>query len=356
METQVVAALEAGDFQQAKRLLKQWQTREPSSLLLRLYVAQLQEQTNRLDAAEKTYLALLKKSPGSRVMTQARAGIARIQAQQKAQKARALSEARQASGGEAVSLLAIAPPSPEQQKAAIANLSQVFSLDAYTARMKLPAQGIRLYRTGPYGELSYFARSLSEIPTLITKVKDIQRLQTFQICYFEAISSQPTVVCKSSEGQIGKITFDWREVTQRVSGQLPIFEQVIDLGHWGRTVHKEKVQDYVQVVDLHLPKRKIVLRLCDRLYHYTEGVALADASEVNSRIKWNNLLQQLSSATNSPHQKEFTRFSKDALEFISILPTIEPCLDIDRRAPSHWDQAFHLYSSIHYFSQAALAK
>ena len=136
-----------------------------------------------------------------------------------------------------------------------------------------------------------------------------------------------------------------------VSGQLPIFEKVIDIGHWGRTVHKESVQDYAQVMDLHLPKRQCVLRLCDRLYQYTQGVTLARADEINSRIKWNNLLQQILKTIDAPHQKEFTRFSKDALEFIKIMPAIKSHLDIDRRAPSDWDLAFHLYSSLHYFYQ-----
>ncbi|MEM6451107.1 MAG: tetratricopeptide repeat protein [Cyanobacteria bacterium P01_D01_bin.105] len=355
METQVLAALAVSDFKQASRLLKQWKVREPNSPLLRLYVAQLQERTNQLEAAEKNYLALLKKMPGHKLVKQARAGIARVQAQQQAQKAQALADAKQANGGDAVSLLAIAPPNPEQKEEAIANLAKVFNLDAYTARMKLPVQGIRLHRVGPYGELSYFAKALDKTPTLITKVKDIQSLQTFQVCYFESVMPKPVVVCKNSEGQLGKISFDWREVSGQVSAQLPIFEQVVDIGNWGKTVHKEKVQDYAQVIDFHLPKRKIVVRLCDRLYQYTEGTKLASAFEVNSRIKWNNLLEQLSNvidkANKVPHYNEFTRFGKGALEFIKILPIIEPNLDIDRRAPSHWDPVFHLYSGIYFFNR-----
>jgi len=356
MEAQVIAALEVGDFKQVNRLLKKWQASEPSNPLLRLYAAQLQEKTGRLEAAEKNYLALLKKMPGNKVMKQARAGIARIQQQRAAQKAQALSEAKQAAGGDEVALLILAAPKPEQQQGAIANLSQVFNLDAYTARMKVPTQGIRLHRIGAYGELRYFSQALDKIPARVTKVKDIQALKTFQICYFEQILPQPIVVCKSSNGQLGKISFQWQEVSRQVRGQLPIFEQVADLGSWGRTVHKEKVQDFVQVSDLHLPKREIVLRLCDRTYQYTEGTALAQGAEINSRIKWNNLLKQLSDSLSVPrrdipHHNGFTRFGKDALEFIKILPVIHPNLDIDRRAPSDWDAIFHVYSSIYYFSR-----
>ena len=348
METQVIEALERKDYRQVNRLLKQWQTTEPDSLLLRLYAARLQEKTKRLESAEKNYLALLKRSPNIKVMKQARAGIARIHAQRKAQKSQALSEAKQACGAEKISLLVLEAPKEEQRKAAIANLAQTFSLDAYAARMKIPNQGIRLYRVGPLGELTYFSKSLDRAPTRVVRVEDIQEIQTFQICYFEAITPKPTIVCKSKEGQIGKISFDWKEVNYRLSGQLPIFEQVVDIGSWGRTVHKKRVQDYAQVIDLHLPQRKIMLRLCDHTYQYAEGISLSGTKEINSRIKWNNLLQQVSQFAVFPQCDDFTQFAKGALDFIPLLPVIAPNLDIDRRAPSDWDIAFHLYSSIYY--------
>ena len=154
---------------------------------------------------------------------------------------------------------------------------------------------------------------------------------------------------KNAEKQLGKISFDWTEVTQRVRGQLPIFEQVIDLGNRGKIVHKQKVQDYTQVVDLHLPGREIVIRLCDRFYQYPQGISLSSGKEINSRIQWNNLLAQIDKVTELPQDEGFTRFGKPALEFINLLPAIHPNLEIDRRAPSDWDVAFHLYSALGYF-------
>ncbi|MGB3295168.1 MAG: hypothetical protein WBB01_19465 [Phormidesmis sp.] len=352
MEAQVAAALEVSDYQQVTRLLKQWQATDPSNPLLRLYAALLQERTNRLEAAEANYLKLLKQSSSNKMMSQARAGLERIQQRQKAQKAEALEQARKISGGDEGAILAVAAPSEADRQEAIAGLAQVFNLDPYTARLKLPPSGFRLYRTGPWGEVSYYARSLKQahIPTLTAKVSEIKALQTFQVCYFKAFTPQPTVLCKNAAGQLGTISFDWVEVSQRVSGQLPIFEQVIDLGPWGKTVHKEKVQDYAQVEDFHLAGRQIVLRLCDRLYQYQKGISLSQGNELNSRIQWNQLLSQLNRSINAPHHNDFTRFGKSALEFINLLPPIYPNLDIDRRAPSHWDQAFHLYSSLCYLN------
>ncbi len=358
MEDQVTAALKASDYRQAAALLKQWQAQEPQNPLLRLYAGQLQERTYRLEAAEKNYLKLLQQSPNSKITSQARAGIQRIQEQQKANKAEALSQAKAVEGGDEVAILAIAALPQNQadqaRQQAIQGIASIFNLDAYTARMKVPPAGFRIHRIGPWGEISYYTKALQavNVSALSSKINDIQSLQIFQVCYFESLSPQLTVICKSSEGQLGKISFDTTEISQRVSGQLPVFEQVVDIGNWGKTVHREKVQDYAQVVDLHLLKRKIVLRLCDRLYQYKKGVSLTSGSqELNSRIQWNYLLTHLSPDISRPHHDDFTRFGKGALEFISLLTPINPNLDIDRRAPSHWDQAFHLYSSLCYLSQ-----
>ena len=350
MEAQVVAALEVRDYKQVTRLLKQWQTTEPQNPLLRLYAAQLQEKTNRLDTAEKNYLKLLKQTPSRKVMNQARAGLQRVQKNKAAQKAKALEQSRSVEGGSEPAVLAIAAPLASNHQRAVEGLSQVLNLDTYTARLKVPQAGFRLHRFGPWGEISYYRKALQQanVPTLSAKINDIKSLQIFQICYFEALSPQPIVICKNVEGQLGKIAFDWSEINQQVIGQLPIFEQVVDLGPWGKTKHKEQVQDYAQVRDFHLLGRQIVLRLCDRLYKYREGTPLSAQPEINSRILWNQLLAKIDSAIKSPQHREFTRFGEGALEFIKILPLIEPYLDIDRRSPSDWDTAFHLYSGLCY--------
>lgn len=355
METQVKAAIASNNYKQAGSLLKQWQAKDAKNPLLRFYAAQLQEQTNRLDAAEKNYTKLLQQSTHRKIITQARAGIERIRQQRKAQKAAELEQARAVSGAQDVAILAIAAPPETHKKEAILAIAKVFSIDAYTARMKVPSSGFRIHRIGPWGELSYLQQQLnqSNAPAFCAKVDDIKALQTFQISHFEALSPQPTVICKNADGQLGKISFSWSEVTQSVRGQIPIFEQVADVGNWGKTVHKERVQDYAQVMDLHLPGREIVLRMCDRLYQYKQGVRLSQVNETNSRIKWNKLIKSFSKEASVACSDDFSRFGKSTLEFVNLLPVIHPNLDIDRRAPSDWDLAFHLYSSLCYTSQPA---
>ena len=96
-----------------------------------------------------------------------------------------------------------------------------------------------------------------------------------------------------------------------------------------------------------------MLRVCDRFYQYQKGIALGQDNEINSRIKWNKLIATISSSTKAPCKDDFSRFSKSTLEFINLLPAIQPNLDIDRRTPSDWDLAFHLYSSLCYTSRSA---
>ncbi len=348
METQVKAAIASGNYKQASNLLKQWQANDAQNTLLRFYAAQIQEHTNRLEAAEKNYTKLLQQSTNRKIISQARAGIERVRQQKKAQKEAELEKVRSISGAQELAILVIAAPTEVNRESAITAIAEVFSIDPYTARMKLPSSGFRIHRIGSWGELSYFQQQLASTnaSAFCTKVNDIKALQTFQISHFETLSPQPAVICKNASRQLGKISFDWSEVSQQVRGQLPIFEQVVDLGSWGKTVHKEKVQDYAQVVDLHLPGREIVLRVCDRFYQYKKGIALSQINETNSRIKWNQLLRTFSESTKVPCHNDFNRFGKSTLELINLLPAIRPNLDIDRRAPSDWDLAFHLYSSL----------
>lgn len=357
MENQIRAAITSQSYKQAYALLKQWQQKNARNPLLRFYAAQLQEKTNRLDAAEKNYKNLLQHSTHRKIVSEARAGIARIHQRQKEEKAAALEQARSVEGAEEKAILAItALPtllSNTLKKDAVSSFASIFNLDAYTARMKLPTKGFRIYRVGFWGELNYFKQQLSQanIPSFCVKTSDIRAIEVFQVAYFESLTPQATIVCKNAAGQLGKLSFDWHEVKQQIKGQLPIFEKVVDLGPRGRTLHKEQVQDYAQVFDLHLPGRKIVVRLCDRLYQYKKGVSLSQTPELNSRILWNQLLTNLSKAADTCYRDNFNQFSKSASEFINLLPAIPTNLDIDRRAPSEWDIIFHLYSSLCYLQR-----
>jgi hypothetical protein len=102
------------------------------------------------------------------------------------------------------------------------------------------------------------------------------------------------VVCQNEQGQLGSVTFNWSEVTQRVPGLLPIFEQVVDLDHRGKLKRKTQTQDYAQFCDLHLPQRRCILRLHDQGYEFQRGVKIAPKpGQTTTRINWNSLLSFL---------------------------------------------------------------
>ncbi|NJN24167.1 MAG: hypothetical protein HC810_06935 [Acaryochloridaceae cyanobacterium RL_2_7] len=68
-----------------------------------------------------------------------------------------------------------------------------------------------------------------------------------------------------------------------------------------------------------------------------------------SWAQWQGLKKVL--AENLPTVEEhhkFDHFAEHAVEQIEVLAKIESHIHIIRRHESYWDQAFHLYSSLHY--------
>lgn len=352
----VVAAIESKDYRRAAQLLKQWQKAAPKDPLMLLQIAKLQTETLQFDAAEKTYLKFLKRVNNPKLMGQARTGLKQVQQRRAAARQQALEEATAVLGSEEPGLLVIEPPADRPQAAQ--GLAEVLKIDAYTARMQLPSQGLRLQRIGPVGELKFYGESLQAvgIPAFWANVEQIKTLQTFRVNHFRQLQPTPTVVCTSPGGQLGAIEFSWSEVTQRVVGQLPIFEQVADLGPWGKAKRREQTQDYVQVLDLHLHQRQLILRVCDRTYEFTKSAALLPdqpIQQTTTRLQWNALLTHIQKYVTSLAFSDFTSFGRGALEFIDLLPYINAHLDIDRRAPTNWDPAFHLYSALLFLKRAS---
>ena len=174
-------------------------------------------------------------------------------------------------------VLVLEPVASEIKTIAAQKFAQIMQVDPYTARLQLPSRGWRLYRTGAIGELRFLGQSLRSagIPCYWATLADIEKIRVFQVNYFQSASPQATVVCQNKEGQIGSLTFNWSEVTQRVVGLLPVFEQVVDLDVRGKLQRKTQTQDYVHFCDLHLPGRLCILRLNDNGYKFQQGIAIA---------------------------------------------------------------------------------
>ena len=348
MHQLVTAALDAQDYRRATQLIKQWRKTAPKDPLMLLSIGRLQEGTLQWDAAEKTYLTFLKRVNNPKLMGQARAGLKRVQQAREASRQEALNEAKAVLGSEEPGLLVIMPP--EDMKQAAVGLAKVLRIDPYMARLQLPKQGLRLQRTGSIGEMQYYGQALQEtgIPTAWSTIDDLKTIEVFQIKHFRAVTPQPVVVCQSPTGQMGSIQFEWSEVTQIVRAQLPIFRHVNDQGPWGKIQRKEQVQEYAQVIDLHVHGRKIILRVCDRTYEFRNSVALVpeQTNLTSTRIRWNGLMQSITRGTDCPQREDFTNFGQGALEMIPLMPYIPIYLDINRYKASDWDTAFQIYTTL----------
>ncbi|MEM6255181.1 MAG: tetratricopeptide repeat protein [Cyanobacteria bacterium P01_D01_bin.156] len=348
MHQLVTAALNAQDYHRAKQLLKQWRKASPKDPLMLLSIGRLQEGTLQWDAAEKTYLTFLKRVNNPKLMGQARAGLKRVQQAREASRQADLDEATAVLGSEEPGVLVIMPPQ-DLQKAAM-GLAEILRIDPYMARLQLPKQGLRLQRTGPIGEMKYYGEALrpAGVPSIWATIDELTTVQIFSIKHFRSLAPQPIVVCQSPTGQTGSIQFDWSEVSQIIRAQLPVFEEVNDKTAWGKTKRKELVQDYAQVIDLHIHGRKIILRVCDRSYEFRHSAALVpDQTNLTStRIRWNGLMDHVNRVTDCPVHEEFTNFGRGALEMMPLLPHIKVHLDLDRRKPSDWDTAFEIYTNL----------
>lgn len=355
MQDVIAAALEKKDFRTAASLLQQWKKQDPKDPRLMLMVGQYQEATHHWEKAEKTYLKLLRQSTNPKLMSQARQGIQRVQAHFAEAKETAIRDARSQPDGDAPGLMCLEPVQGERRQAAAQGLAKVMGVDAYMARLQIPSRGWRLYRVGPAGDLRYYTLELTtaQTPAFWVKQADIQALQTFRVQNFHHVQPHPEVICKNAEGQVGAISFHWSEVSQIVLGQLPMFESVVDTGAWRQLKRAEKTQDYAEIIDLHLHQRRCILRLCDRTYDFRKGNPLPNAAEIpdkslSTRPQWQALSQYLQAQVQGPTHDNFSHFGDSAIEFIDLLPPLNPHVELVRAKDSNWDPAFHLYSGLHY--------
>ncbi|NET53324.1 MAG: hypothetical protein F6K09_33100 [Merismopedia sp. SIO2A8] len=133
---------------------------------------------------------------------------------------------------------------------------------------------------------------------------------------------------------------------------MPIFEDVVDLGAYNKLQRKEKTQDYAQVYDLHLPQRRCILRFCDRLYQFNEGVPInvlehPELPQVyaTTRLKWNALTTNLKTNVEPTLSwTDFTGFGPTALDHLDLMDGFNAHINLFRKEETKWDHAFQLYS------------
>jgi hypothetical protein len=349
---------------------------QPDDPMVQLCAAQQQEDNDELDEALVTYRLLLKSAIGSKILTEARQGIDRIEDIQKQVRLQAQASAR--AGIEdnlEPGFLILEPIELDQKQAAAVKFAQIMGIDPYSARLQLPSRGWRLYRTGTMGELKFYQQQLqqAEIPCFSVSRQDIQQqLFVFKVNHFQSFRPQASIVCTDDRSEIRIFNFDWSEVTQMVTGLLPIFEEVVEIDLNNRTSRKPKILDYVHICDIQLRGRRSIFRLCSQTYEFSEykqlvthnrsqffssqlstqltgqleGESVSQRLSSTSRDNWKNLITQIESrCPDIKVWKDFTSFAETAMGHREMLGHINPHLELLRRADSLWDKAFHLYST-----------
>lgn len=366
MINDVAAALDQKDYKSAARHLKPLLRECPDDPWVQFYLAQVHEASGKAEQAEKIYRRLLKRTEAAKVVSQSRQGLERLEANAQARRQEAIAQASNDPQNTGNAFLVIEPIQGEKRKKAAQALAKIMGRDPYTAQLQLPSRGWRVYRIGKLAELQVYGEELRSagIPAFWAGLEAMKAIRVFRTDYIQAMTPQQiTVVCHTPEGQSGTLTFGWNEITQVVKGALPIFEDVIDLDAFQKLKRKRQTQDYIQVYDIHLPGRKSLLRLCDRTYRFQKGVqfdpnlgsvgAMSSLAHSSVRIRWNQLIQsfdrQLPSA--SIRWTDFTSFADTAIDFLDLVESFDANIEVLRREPSQWDQAFHLYSCMTFLHQ-----
>ena len=375
MLEQAADALNRQDYKTAAKLIAALVANRPDDHQVQLYAAQLQEATNKLDNALDIYRLLLQHAVNIKITTEARRGIQRIEAIQAQIKANALACAR--AGIEdniEPGFLILEPMSPEQKQTVVQRFAGIMNVDPYSARLQLPSRGWRLYRVGPMGELAFYRDQLqqAEIPCFCVSQHDTQQMYVFGVSHFQSFHPKATVVCTDDRSELRIFNFNWSEVTQIVTGMLPIFEEVMEMDAHNRTRRKPRTLDYINICDLQLRDRRSIFRLCSQTYDFCDykqlitqnrsqftgdlstelsgdlsGLLNGERIPSTSRDNWKNLMSQIhEQVTDVPTQSNFTPFAETALGYPELLRNINSHIELLRRADSHWDPAFQLYSTL----------
>jgi len=356
----IAAAFERQDYDTAAQLLQQLQQNSAAEPWVQFYSGRLDEISGNLDAAAEIYRQLLLNSGHvhAKIVAQARQGLERIEILVKAQRQEAIAQATTALDNTQKGVLVLEPIASDRKPEAARNLARIMQVDPYTARLQLPSRGWRLYRMGAIGELQFLGQQLlaADIPCFWVTLAEIDQIRIFHGQYFETAPAA-SVVCQNEADELSFLSFHWSEVTHKVMGLLPIFEQVVDRNARGKLQRKTQTQDYAQVCDLHLPGKSCILRLCDRNYMFHNGISFSEQPisqqqthhQTTVRINWNHLQNFLDQKLfHAQVWSDFTIFAETALDRSDFLAPIPSHIHLFRREPSSWDPVFHLYSGLAY--------
>ncbi|MGK7930831.1 MAG: tetratricopeptide repeat protein [Microcystaceae cyanobacterium] len=366
MVEQIANAIQNEDFATAKKLLDDLQNNDPLNPWINFYVARLQEAEGNNEVAYNAYVTILRTSTHPKIAPQARKGIKRLEQikdnqkqVEQDQREAAINQAMQTPENRQMGLLILEPMPNEEKQAAAKEFAKIMGTDAYSARLKLPSRSWRCYTTGEMGKLNIYAEALKKanIPCFTASLDAIQKLVIYPVLFIESIQPKVTLVYEPSKGQRDILTFRWSDVSQRVEGMLPIFEECVERGVRGKLQRKTKILDYAKFCDFHLPKSKVILRFCDHSYQFNQGYSLISPTETVAAkntsqdywIHFTNFISQ--NLPTQPVWSDFTPFAETAFNFAEILKQIDPKINLLRREESLWDAAFEVYSGLAFLKQ-----
>ncbi|MEM9138097.1 MAG: hypothetical protein AAGB01_12235, partial [Cyanobacteria bacterium P01_F01_bin.42] len=256
------------------------------------------------------------------------------------------------------SLILIEPIASEQKQALALEFAKILETDPYTARLALPSLEFRMMRHGQARHMQTLHESLNtaDIPNRHVALSSIQNVPVHDVLYIDSIGDRLIVQVRDPDQQSIPMTVAWSDVQQRVDGLLPLFEEVIARNKKGKITRKTETQDHAQICDLHLGHHQGILRFYDAGYQFNQGMPLVRAETPRMALEtktswaqWQGLKQILAEhLPDIPQQLKFEHFANSAVEQIEMLTGLNARIEILRRHECYWDQAFHLYSSLHY--------
>jgi exonuclease VII small subunit len=346
----IAEAIKKQDYQKAAELLTQLQAEDGETIWVKYYQARLQECNNNLEQAENSYREILKDNlnPNPQIISKIRNGLERIKRIKTERSTIEIERFKGISNSEDLAVLILEPIDSENKKNAALKMAEILQIDAYTARLNIPSRSLKVFRTGKLGDLSYYESEFNKagIPCFCQRIKEISTIQVYQVKYIKSVLPELIFVCENDQEEEVNINLKWSEITQRVEGIIPIFENVVQLGIQGKIERKTKTLDYAQFCDLHLSSHKTILRFSDHIYQFDQGVNFL-VNEKTAKGKWNNLSKFFQEKIpHIPTYSDFTLFAESAIDFPEMLKQIKSHVHIFRREETPWDESFQLYSAL----------
>ena len=256
-------------------------------------------------------------------------------------------------------------PVPLNQKQALATkLATILNTDPYTARLTLPSIEFRILRHGLTTQMGMLHQFLiaAGIMSDHLPLKAIQSVQVYDVLYIEAVEPNLVVQVRDPNrpGHANQMVFQWPHIQRSVDALLPLLEDVIDFNSQRKITHKITTQDHAQILDLHLQNNQGILRFYDAGYQFNQGMLLVKTDNPRTILdtktswaQWRGLKQLISQYLPPvPEYHQFDHFASSTVEQIELLTKIDAQIHLLRRHECYWDQAFHLYSALHYLQQS----